>query len=106
MYMDDAVKATIDLMQAPPENVKIRSSYNIAAMSFSPAQISSFIQDHLPSFAIKYSPDFRQDIADSWPDSIDDSEARKDWGWQPQYDLERMTSVILKGLRNHLQKQF
>jgi nucleoside-diphosphate-sugar epimerase len=98
MYMDDAVKATLDLMEAPPEKIKIRSSYNISAMSFCPSDIAKEIQGHIPEFSISYNPDFRQAIADSWPKSIDDSEARKDWSWRPEFDLKRMTEEILKNL--------
>lgn len=98
MYMDDAVKATIDLMEAPAEKIKVRSSYNISAMSFSPAEIAAEIKEHIPEFEITYKPDFRQQIAESWPASIDDSAARKDWGWQPQFDLSKMTTEILKHL--------
>jgi nucleoside-diphosphate-sugar epimerase len=98
MYMPDAIKSTLDLMNAPRENVKIRSSYNLAAMSFSPKEIFESIQKHYPNFKIEYNPDFRQVIADSWPDSIDDSCARNDWGWQPDYDLATMTADILKHL--------
>jgi nucleoside-diphosphate-sugar epimerase len=98
MYMPDAIKSTLDLMQAPRESVKIRSSYNLAAMSFSPSDIYESIKKHQPNFEIEYQPDFRQAIADSWPDSIDDSFARKDWGWSPDYDLNAMTSDILKNL--------
>ena len=102
MYMEDAVKATLDLMEAPAEKVKVRSSYNIAAMSFSPAEIAKAIQKHIPDFTISYQPDFRQAIADSWPKSIDDSRARQDWGWQHQFDLEKMTADILKHLPAYL----
>jgi len=98
MYMNDAVKATLELMEAPAEKVKIRSSYNISAMSFSPAEIAEEIKKHIPGFTITYHPDFRQAIADSWPKSIDDSRARKDWGWQHSFDLARMTADILKNL--------
>ena len=98
MYMDDAVKATLDLMEAPAEKVKIRSSYNISAMSFSPEEIAIEIKKHIPEFAINYNPDFRQAIADSWPKSIDDSAARKDWGWKPDFGLREMTAVILENL--------
>jgi nucleoside-diphosphate-sugar epimerase len=98
MYMDDAVKATLDLMQAPSEKIKIRSSYNIAAMSFSPAEIALEIQKHIPEFETTYAPDFRQAIADSWPKSIDDSAARRDWGWKHQFGLPEMTDEILKNL--------
>src|SRR6478609_10878105 len=98
MYMDDAVKATIDLMHAPTENIKIRSSYNISSMSFSPAELASEIKKHIPDFTIRYKPDFRQKIAESWPKSIDDHEARKDWGWKPAFGIQNMTEEILKGL--------
>ena len=99
MYMDDAVKATIDLMEAPAEKVRTRTSYNVSAMSFCPAQLASAIKNHIPEFTIQYQPDFRQSIADSWPKSIDDSAARKDWGWQHKFGLEEMTTDILKNLK-------
>ena len=98
MYMDDAVKATLDLMEAPADKIKIRSSYNIASMSFSPKEIAAEIKKHIPDFTITYNPDFRQAIADSWPQSIDDSAARKDWGWQHQFGLAEMTEEILTKL--------
>jgi nucleoside-diphosphate-sugar epimerase len=98
MYMPDAIKATLDLMNAPRESVKIRSSYNLAGMSFSPQEIYESIKKHVPGFEIEYQLDFRQAIADSWPDSIDDSRAREDWGWKPNYDLDAMTADILKNL--------
>jgi nucleoside-diphosphate-sugar epimerase len=98
MYMDDAVKATLDLMQAPAAKVKVRSSYNISAMSFSPEEIAAEIKKHIPDFQITYNPDFRQSIADSWPKSIDDSAARKDWGWQHKFGLKEMTKEILTHL--------
>ncbi len=98
MYMDDAVKATINLMEAPSEKIKVRSSYNVTAMSFCPSEIADEIKKQVPDFEITYKADFRQDIADSWPDSIDDSNARQDWGWQPGYDLEKMSATILENL--------
>nr|5Z75_A Chain A, Artificial L-threonine 3-dehydrogenase [synthetic construct]5Z75_B Chain B, Artificial L-threonine 3-dehydrogenase [synthetic construct]5Z75_C Chain C, Artificial L-threonine 3-dehydrogenase [synthetic construct]5Z75_D Chain D, Artificial L-threonine 3-dehydrogenase [synthetic construct] len=98
MYMDDAIRATIELMEAPAENIKIRSSYNLAGMSFTPEEIAEEIKKHIPDFEISYEPDFRQAIADSWPASIDDSVARKDWGWKPEYDLDKMTEDMLKNL--------
>lgn len=98
MYMPDAIKSTLDLMNAPREHVKIRSSYNLAAMSFAPKDIYESILKHIPGFEIEYNPDFRQAISDSWPDSIDDSCARADWGWNPDYDLNRMTEDILENL--------
>lgn len=99
MYMDDAVRATLELMDAPKESIKNRMSYNLAAMSFSPKEIAEAIKKRIPEFTISYAPDFRQKIADSWPSKIDDSEARKDWGWQPEYDLEAMTDVMLEMLK-------
>src|SRR3954463_10809469 len=98
MYMDDAIRATISIMQAPAESIKIRSSYNLAAMSFTPTEIAAEIKKHIPEFEITYNPDFRQKIADSWPASIDDSFARKDWGWAHQFDLPTMTRDMLAHL--------
>lgn len=98
MYMDDAIKATLDLMEAPKEKVSIRSSYNISAMSFCPSEIEHEIKKYIPEFSVSYQPDFRQVIADSWPRSIDDSAARKDWGWQPAFNLTTMTAEILQKL--------
>ncbi len=98
MYMDDAIAATIKIMQAPAEKIKIRSSYNLAAMSFTPTEIAAEIQKHIPEFSITYEPDFRQKIANSWPASIDDANAREDWNWKHQFDLESMTVDMLKNL--------
>ncbi|SNS63111.1 Nucleoside-diphosphate-sugar epimerase [Belliella buryatensis] len=102
MYMPDAIKATLDLMHAPREQVKIRSSYNLAAISFTPREIFESIKVHYPDFSISYEPDFRQAIADSWPDSIDDSSARADWGWKHDYDLKKMTADILANLPEYM----
>lgn len=99
MYMPDAIRATIELMEAPREKIKIRTSYNIAAVSFSPQQIAEEIKKHLLRFTISYKPDYRQAIADSWPQSIDDSVAQQDWGWQPEYDLTRLTEDMLRNLK-------
>lgn len=99
LYMDDAIRATIDLMEAEKEKIKIRTSYNLSGISFSPLQIYNEIKKYLPDFEIEYNPDFRQKIADSWPKKIDDAEARKDWGWKHQYDLKKMTEVMLKNLK-------
>jgi len=99
MYMDDALRATLQLMEAPAEKVRIRSGYNIAGMSFSPREIAQAITRHIPEFSITYKPDFRQQIADGWPRSIDDHRARHDWGWKPAFDLEKMTAEMLKNLR-------
>ncbi len=98
MYMDDAIRATIEIMQAPAENIKIRSSYNLSAMDFTPKEIAETIKEHIADFTITYEPDFRQKIADSWPQSIDDSCARKDWGWKHNYNLESMTVDMLEHL--------
>ncbi|WP_277632040.1 L-threonine 3-dehydrogenase [Avrilella dinanensis] len=98
MYMDDAIRATIGIMQANKEDIKIRSSYNLSAINFTPKEIAESIKKVQPGFEISYEPDFRQEIADSWPSSIDDSEARKDWGWKHEYDLEKMTKVMLENL--------
>ena len=98
MFMDDAIKATIDLMEAPAENLSIRSSYNLSAISFTPKEIYESIKAQIPGFEISYKPDFRQAIADSWPSSIDDSVARKDWDWQHSFDLDAMTKVMLDEL--------
>lgn len=105
MYMEDAVNATVQLMQADGSKVKVRSSYNINALSFSPKEISESIVKHIPAFEIDYKPDFRQSIADSWPNSIDDSAARQDWDWQHSFNLDKMTMTILEGLRSQLLNQ-
>lgn len=99
MYMPDAVKGTLDLMHAPVEQIKTRTGYNLAAISFSPKEITQAIQTHIPEFTISYKPDGRQQIADSWPNSINDAEARADWGWQHQYDLQTMTEDMLVNLK-------
>ena len=99
MYMDDAIAATIKIMQAPVEEIKIRSSYNLAAMSFTPTEIAAEIKKHIPEFTITYEPDFRQKIADSWPASIDDSSAREDWNWNHEFDLASMTIDMLEHLK-------
>ena len=95
MYMHDALRATIMLMNAESSSIKIRSSYNVAAMSFTPQQLADEIKKHIPDFSISYKPDIRQQYADSWPKSIDDSAARKDWGWKPEFDLTAMTEDML-----------
>jgi nucleoside-diphosphate-sugar epimerase len=89
-------------MDAAPEKVRIRSSYNVASMSFNPAELSNEIKKHLPEFKISYKPDVRQQYAQSWPQSIDDSQARKDWGWKPDFDLSAMTEEMLQ----HIQHSF
>lgn len=98
MYMQDAVNATIKIMQTDAANIKTRTSYNLAAISFTPEEIATEIKKHIPTFEISYKTDFRQQIADSWPQVIDDSKARKDWNWNHQFDLELMTKEMLKNL--------
>lgn len=99
MYMPDAIRATIELMQAPAEQIKTRTAYNLSAMSFSPKEISESIRKHLPDFNISYKPDFRQQIANSWPQSIDDQQAQNDWQWKPEFDLDTMTADMLQNLK-------
>jgi nucleoside-diphosphate-sugar epimerase len=99
MYMPDAIKATMGIMQADAEKVKIRSSYNLSGFSFSPKDIAAEIRKHIPDFTISYAPDSRQQIADSWPQSIDSQEADKDWGWKAEYDLSKMTADMIKNLK-------
>jgi nucleoside-diphosphate-sugar epimerase len=98
MYMPDAIRATIELMESPIEQISVRTSYNISGMSFSPKEIAAEIKKHLPDFTISYQPDYRQQIAESWPQSIDDSVAKKDWGWKPKYDLAAMTKDMIENI--------
>jgi nucleoside-diphosphate-sugar epimerase len=102
MYMDDAIRATIEIMQAPAEKIKIRSSYNLSAISFTPKQITEEIQKHYQNFEVTYEPDFRQKIADSWPNSVNDNEAREDWNWKHQFNLNAMTFEMLTNLEKTL----
>lgn len=103
MYMPDAVKAAIDIMNAPPENLRHRNAFNVSAMSFSPLELTAAIQTHIPEFTIDYDVDpMRQSIADSWPDRMDDSAARDEWGWSPNYDLAAMTADMMKTLTKKL----
>lgn len=99
MFMDDAIRATVNIMMAAKEDIKIRSSYNLAAMSFNPEEITSSIQKHIPEFSITYEPDFRQAIADSWPQTINDASAREDWGWEHQVTLDEMTEIMIGSLK-------
>jgi nucleoside-diphosphate-sugar epimerase len=103
MYMPDAVRATLQLMEAPADRLSIRTSYNLSALSFTPAQLAASMQQHLPHFQMDYAPDFRQAIADSWPASIDDSMARQDWDWQPEWTLDAMVADMLTNIRQKLQ---
>jgi nucleoside-diphosphate-sugar epimerase len=98
MYMPDAIRATIELMEAPAKKITVRTSYNVSGMSFSPKEIAAEIRKHIPEFSISYKPDYRQAIAESWPQSIDDSVARKNWGWKEEYDLSAMTKDMLENL--------
>lgn len=99
MYMEDAIRATIELMQADKKKISIRSSYNLGGISFSPKEIAESIKKEIPDFEISYAPDFRQQIAESWPNSIDDNQAQKDWGWELKYDLDAMTKDMLKNIK-------
>ena len=100
MYMDDAIEAIIKIMTTKKENIKIRTSYNISAVSFTPKELEKQIKIYFPNFNVKFKPDYRQKIADSWPDSIDDQEAKVDWGWKAKFNLEKLTSEMFKNLSN------
>ena len=102
IYMEDAIRATLELMEAPKENLKVFTSYNLAGLSFSPKELAVAIQNEIPNFSINYEPDYRQQIAESWPEIIDDSEAQKDWNWQPKYDLVKMTADMILNLKKQL----
>jgi len=104
MYMDDAIRGTIELMEAPAEKIQTRMAYNLSAMSFSPKEIAAAIRKHIPGFEISYAPDFRQQIADGWPQSIDDSAARAHWGWKHEFDLDKMTADMLLHLKEQMQE--
>ncbi|GIV26644.1 MAG: L-threonine 3-dehydrogenase [Bacteroidia bacterium] len=104
MHIEDAVRATIELMQAPAEKISIRSSYNLAAISFTPDQLAQKIKQYIPEFKIDYQIDFRQSIADSWPQSIDDSYARKDWGWKHHYDLDKLVENMIVNIQKKIGK--
>jgi nucleoside-diphosphate-sugar epimerase len=99
MHMDDAIRATIEIMHAPAEKIKIRSSYNLSGISFTPKQIAEEIKKYIPDFKISYKPDFRQAIADSWPKSINDDETKKDWGWKEKYDLPKLVKNMLENIK-------
>ncbi|HEY5462390.1 MAG TPA: NAD-dependent epimerase/dehydratase family protein [Hanamia sp.] len=99
MYMPDAIRATIEVMEAEADKITVRTSYNISGMSFSPKEIAAEIRKHIPGFTMIYEPDYRQQIAESWPQSIDDSVANKDWGWKPKYDLAEMTKDMIQNLK-------
>jgi len=102
MFMDDAIRATLQIMEAPSEKIKERSAYNLAAMSFTPKEMAENIKAVIPEFEMAYDPDFRQEIANSWPSSIDDSSAQKDWNWKAEFDLEKTTETMLENLKNRV----
>ena len=102
MYMEDAIRATVSIMEAPKEQIKIRTSYNLAGFSFSPADLAVAIKKHIPDFEISYKPDFRNDIAATWPASIDDSRARQDWGWKPNFTIEGLVEIMLRELKTRI----
>lgn len=104
MYMDDAIKGTIALMEAPAEKISVRTSYNFSAISFTPAELVAEIKKIAPDFQIIYAPDARQQIAESWPQTIDDSRAREDWAWQEEFDLQKMTEALYAGVKAKLAK--
>ena len=99
MYIDDAIRGTLELMDAPANQITCRTSYNLGAMDFTPAELAAVIQQHIPGFEMSYEPDFRQSIADQWPQRVDDALARIDWGWKPRFDLEATCRVMLESLR-------
>jgi nucleoside-diphosphate-sugar epimerase len=105
MYIDDAVRGTIELMETERDNITVNSSYNLGAMSFAPSEVAAEIKKHIEGFKISYAPDFREKIAASWPSSIDDTKAREDWSWKPEYDLARLTTTMLKGMKELLKQQ-
>ena len=105
MYMPDAIRATIEIMESPGKKIKIRSSYNLSGFSFSPKQIADEVANHVPNFKISYKTDFRQSIANSWPESIDDSYAKNDWEWKPKYTLKKMSLEIMENLKKKYKVQ-
>lgn len=105
LYMQDAIRATVELMEAPKENLSVHSSYNLGGLSFTPKEITKEITKYRPDFTITYEPDFRQNIADTWPSSINDEIAQRDWNWKPEFDLKKMTEVMYVNLKNKLAKK-
>jgi nucleoside-diphosphate-sugar epimerase len=106
MYMDDAINATIQIMRAPSSDIKVRSSYNVSAISFTPEELYKSIKNYITDFEIEYNPDFRQGIADSWPSSIDDTSARNDWGWHNKYSLQQITQEMIEGISPKISLDF
>ena len=105
IYMDDCIKATIELMIAPKENISCRTSYNVSGLSFSPIDLAKEIQKRNPNFEVTFKPDYRQEIAATWPASIDDSLARKDWDWKPNFDIEKLTNTMIDNVRMQYKSQ-
>ncbi len=105
IYMDDAIRATIELMEAASESISVRTSYNLAGMSITPSELADSIKTFMPDFEVNYKPDFRQKIAESWPGSIDDSLARRDWHWQPAFDLQKMTTDMISNLTEKYKRE-
>lgn len=105
MYMDDAINATINIMDADTKDIKIRSSYNLSGISFAPEDVASSIQNHISDFTLTFNPDFRQDIADTWPNSVNDTDAQNDWGWSSKISLDEMTEIMLKNLKSYYKKE-
>ncbi|WP_273447367.1 NAD-dependent epimerase/dehydratase family protein [Neolewinella agarilytica] len=105
IFMDDAIRATLELMETPKENIQIRTSYNLAGASFSPEEVTAAIRQYYPGFEVSYAPDYRQEIAAKWPNSIDDSAARGDWGWQPEYDLKKMAKTMIEALQKRYNRE-
>ena len=105
MYMDDAINATINIMEAPTEKIKIRTSYNLSSLSFSPKQIGEEIKKHIENLKLSYSPDERDKLAEGWPESINDDHARKDWGWKPNFNLSQMVNDIILNLNKIYNKK-
>ena len=102
MYMEDAIRATIELLDAPKENIKHRNSYNLGGLSFTPQDLANEIKKEMPEFEMNYAPDYRQQIADSWPSSIDDSAAQDHWGWKPKYDLKMLVKIMMDNVNPDL----
>lgn len=105
MYMPDAIRATLELMEADSAKISLHTAYNLAAVSFAPRDVAAEIKKHIPGFQVSYAPDYRQEIATTWPQSIDDTKARRDWGWKPEYDLSRMAEDMLSHLKNRTEHE-
>lgn len=105
IFIDDAIRATLELMDAPKKDITIRTSYNLAGMSFAANELYNIIKETYPDFKISYKPDFRQDIANSWPKSINDNQAKNDWGWKPKFDINSMTTIMIQKLKEYYQSE-